>query len=114
MTLQKIYDQTVALERLIDQYDREKRDGWIGKLQELLDARGRLVEQLSGPRSNKERAVVEKIVAVNQKIGEGLQSIKMDILKDMHQFRMRKHTVSRYRNPYTGPTKDGMFLDKRE
>jgi flagellar protein FliT len=114
MALQEIYDQTVALDELIKGYGREDRDAFIEKLQRLLDARETLMKELPSHCSDSERQIGREIEEMNQRINQSLHSIKQEITNDMSQFRHRKKTVNRYRNPYSGPTKDGMFLDKRE
>lgn len=114
MLMEQIYNQTVEIKELVTGYDSSRRDEVIGQLRKLLDERGRLTGQLAGRCSDEDRVLGEKIVAMNQEINRSLQSIKMDIVGDMRQFKHRKRSVKRYRNPYTGPTKDGMFLDKRE
>lgn len=114
MALQEIYDQTVELDELIKGYEREDRDAFIEKLQQLLDARETLLKKLPDHCSDSDRQIGRKIELMNQRINQTLQSIKQEITFDMSQFRHRKKTVNRYRNPYSGPTRDGMFLDKRE
>ncbi|MCL1632278.1 hypothetical protein M3N64_10045 [Sporolactobacillus sp. CPB3-1] len=115
MGLQKIYDLTVELEQLVtDEKQSMSRDELIAKLRQLLDARGRLTAELSGTCSEAERPMGERIAEMNRTINKQLHLIKQEITNDMNHFRHRKRSINRYRNPYTGPTKDGMFLDKRE
>ncbi|MFT8310768.1 MAG: hypothetical protein ABF629_06355 [Sporolactobacillus sp.] len=114
MVLQEIYEQTVELDELIKDYEREDRDAFIEKLQQLLGSRETLLKELPDHCSDSDRQIGQKIDEMNQRINQSLQSIKQEITNDMSQFRHRKKTVNRYRNPYSGPTKDGMFLDKRE
>lgn len=114
MTYQKLYDQTLTIKCLLDQADQTDREEWIGKLQTLLDERGKVLERLSKVSGAEEKATGEQIVAMNRQINAALQLLKQEIVNDMNQFRHRKRSVGRYRNPYQGPSKDGMFLDKRE
>lgn len=114
MALQEIYDRTVELDELIKGYECEERDAFIEKLQRLLDSRETLLKGLPDHCKDSDRQIGRKIELMNQRINQSLQLIKQEITNDMSQFRHRKKTVNRYRNPYSGPTKDGMFLDKRE
>jgi flagellar protein FliT len=114
MVLQEIYDQTVKLDALIKSYECKDRDAFIEKLQRLLDSRETLLKELPDHCSDSDRQIGRKIEEMNQRINQSLQFIKQEITNDMSQFRHRKKTVNRYRNPYSGPTRDGMFLDKRE
>lgn len=114
MGLREVYDQTVKLDHLIAEYDHTNRDLFIEKLQEMLDEREALLKELTDHFSDSDRELGHQIEGINQRIDQGLQAIKQEIANDMNAFRHRKRTVNRYRNPYSGPTKDGMFLDKRE
>ncbi|RYL95798.1 hypothetical protein EWI07_01065 [Sporolactobacillus sp. THM7-4] len=114
MLMRKIYNQTLEIKNLINDYDTEQREVWIENLQRLLDTRERTLKQLSGSCTDEERPIAKEIMAMNRWIDDSLQSIKNDIIQDMKRFKHRKRTVSRYRRPYDGPTKDGMFLDKRK
>lgn len=114
MLMQEIYNKTVQIEDLLGKQEQVPRETFIKQLQHLLDERGRLLSRLSGTCSADERAIGQHIMEINQRINQQLRSIRQDIVQEMQQFKHRKRTVSRYRNPYTGPTKDGMYLDKRE
>lgn len=114
MVLDEIYEQTRKIEQLVDSYDRERRDEWITQLKKSLQTRGRLIRRLDGANPPEDRTVGDQIVAMNRRIDAALQSVRQEIARDMSGFRQRKQTVSRYRNPYTGPTKDGMYLDKKK
>ncbi|KLI02821.1 flagellar protein FliT [Sporolactobacillus inulinus] len=114
MVLQRIYDLSFELEQLVSGYTREARDPFLAELQQVLDQREGLLNQLPASPSEAERELGKRVQAINRRIDGPLKRIKQEIARDMNQFRQRKQTVNRYRNPYTGPTKDGMFLDKRE
>jgi flagellar protein FliT len=114
MEMNRIYELTVALDQLVQMRNSMPRETFLEKLLRLLDARGKLIDGMSGKVSEEERPICRKVVLLNQRINPVLQDVKREIAADMNQFRVRKSTVSRYRNPYNGPTKDGMFLDKRE
>ncbi|WP_157800197.1 flagellar protein FliT [Sporolactobacillus pectinivorans] len=86
----------------------------IEEIKKLLNARQAQLALLSGKRSDEDKAWGEKITALNQKIDVALENIKQDIVKDMHHLNKTKKVIKKYRNPYQGPTKDGMFLDKKE
>jgi hypothetical protein len=114
MTYQKLYDLTLAIKQLIDSESHEDREEQIRKLHKLLDERGDLINQLLRASTVSDRALCQKVIALNHDIDSELGSLRSTIIKDMNTFRHLKKSVNRYRNPYQGPTKDGMFLDKRE
>ncbi|MCI1858761.1 MAG: flagellar protein FliT [Sporolactobacillus sp.] len=113
MIMRQIYNRTLEIRKLVENYDSKRREGWLADLRKLLNERGRLVTQLSGPCSDEDRTLGRQVTAMNREINESLQKIKQDIIGDMKAFKHRKRSVNRYRHPYTGPTRDGMFLDKK-
>ncbi|TGA97399.1 hypothetical protein E4665_12295 [Sporolactobacillus shoreae] len=114
MTMEQVYQLTENLKQLLDHYHLQDRVVTIRELKELLDKRGELIDRLELPCSEEDQVLVRKIDAMNQKINPVLESIRTEIIKDMQQLKKTKKTISRYRNPYQGPSQDGMFLDKRE
>ncbi|MFX3617927.1 MAG: hypothetical protein ACE3JK_10390 [Sporolactobacillus sp.] len=114
MVLQEIYALTVELEKWTEQYTATEREPWMEHLQQLLNRREALIQKQGRELTGEERALAKTITAKNQKINQTLLAAKQAIINDMSAFKQRKRTVSRYRRPYAGPTKDGMFLDKRE
>lgn len=114
MPIQKIYDLTLQLEQWIGQYQQTEREEWIKRLQDLLAKRETFIQQQSKTLTDKERVLAVSINEKNEKINQNLLAIKQDIVNDMTAFKHRKRTVNRYRRPFSGPTRDGMFLDKRE
>lgn len=109
-----IYDQTLKLKNLVDHYDRMNREKTIEKIKEFLNARETQLALLTGKCNDEDKIWSEKITALNQEINVALENIKQDIVTDMHHLNKTKKVIKKYRNPYQGPTKDGMFLDKKE
>ncbi|MFT8318838.1 MAG: hypothetical protein ABF651_11300 [Sporolactobacillus sp.] len=114
MVLQEIYALTVELEKWTEQYSATERESWMEHLQQLLNRREALIQKQGRELTDEERALAKTITAKNQKINQNLLTAKQAIINDMSAFKQRKQTINRYRRPYAGPTKDGMFLDKRE
>ncbi|MDD9148074.1 MULTISPECIES: hypothetical protein [unclassified Sporolactobacillus] len=114
MIFHELYEQTLAIKKLLDRADQTDREALIEKLQQLLDDRGKILLRLPRMSSNEDKRLTEKVADMNHEINAAMQEIKQSIINDMNQFRHRKHSVSRYRNPFQGSTKDGMFFDKKE
>ncbi|GGL54419.1 hypothetical protein [Sporolactobacillus putidus] len=114
MMFRELYDQTLAIKKLLDQADQTDRERLIKKLQRMFDKRGEILKHLPGVTSDEDKELIREVADMNHGINTAMQGVKQSIVNDMNQFRHHKHSVSRYQNPFQGPTKDGMFLDKRE
>lgn len=114
MSYQQLYDLSLSIKRLLDPENYKDRVSQIDELHVLLNEREVLLRKLPEATVASDRALCQKVIDLNQEINIRLNSVKANLISDMNAFRHRKKSVNRYRHPYQGPTKDGMFLDRRE
>lgn len=114
MSYQKLYDLTLAIKQLMDSENDEVQGEKIIQLTELLRERSELMKSLPKASHPSDRILCQKVIDLNRDIDSELKRTESAIIKNMNAFRQRKKSVGRYRNPYQGPTRDGMFLDKRK
>lgn len=113
MSYRELYEMTIAIKKLINSDGYELRNK-INKLRDLLNKRGELMKSLPKASHPSDRILCQKVIDLNRDIDTELKRAESVIIKNMNAFRQRKKSVGRYRNPYQGPTRDGMFLDKRK
>jgi flagellar protein FliT len=113
--LKKVYELTLQLEELFQKPITPKnREETIDKLNELIEERGKWMEQISPPYTEEERALGEKIYQMNIGIEENMQQIFTELKQEMKQMKKQKKSHQSYQNPYQHVSvSDGTFLDKK-
>lgn len=114
-TLEKVYEITVELKELLDQDITSKnREETITRLNELIEARGKWMEQLKPPYGDEEKVLGEKIYTLNSIIQAKMQQLFTDLKLEMRQVQKQKKTKEFYTNPYKNVhVSDGTFLDSK-
>lgn len=112
--VQELYEKTLSLRDLIGTYTDQNRDQTIEQVQQLLNKRDELIANLPREYTEEEKRLGSFIVSTNSTINSGLELILKDIKEDHLIIKKKKQTSNRYRNPYRGMSRDGMFLDKKE
>ncbi|QOR66243.1 flagellar protein FliT [Cytobacillus suaedae] len=92
----------------------EDRESLIPKVEELLDARQSLIEQVSPPYTDGEKKLGAEVVKLNKVVDEKLALLKQEIQLDINQLKKKKTSTNKYTNPYESVSSDGMFFDKRK
>jgi flagellar protein FliT len=92
---------------------KEQRDETIEAIQELLDKRDSLIEQLQPPYNEEEQELGMQIVSLNEAIAEKLQQLKQQIQQDLKMIKQKKTANQNYMNLYQPLSLDGMFYDKK-
>ncbi|KIL46577.1 hypothetical protein KP77_27040 [Jeotgalibacillus alimentarius] len=112
MSLEICYELTKALYTVV-QSDQE-RDDKIQQIESLLEKRQQILTDVKKPETQGEKKLAEEIMKWNQKIDPALQSLKLDIQKDIKQTGHKKKSAAKYNNPYAdSESTDGVFYDKR-
>lgn len=113
--LQKVYEITVELKELLDQDITSKnREQAIDRLNELIEARGKWMEQIQPPYSDEEKLLGEKIYSLNTTIQDKMQQLFKDLKLEMRQVQKQKKSKESYTNPYKSVhVSDGTFMDSR-
>ncbi|MFT8872872.1 MAG: hypothetical protein ABF868_11355 [Sporolactobacillus sp.] len=112
--LSEVYAQTVTLRRLLERLAAGETGLLRQQILPLLRTRGRLVAQLEKPCPAAQRALAEQVVAENRQIDLLLEAAKRKLVAEMSSFRLRKQSLSHYRNPYERARKHSVFIDERE
>lgn len=113
--LEKIYEITVKLKQLLEQEITSKnREAIIQQLNDLIAARGKWMEKIEAPYTNEEKALGEKIYALNIGIEREMQQLFSDLKLEMRQVQRQKKSKESYSNPYKHvQVADGTFLDRK-
>lgn len=113
--LEKVYEITFELKELLDQDITPKnREEIINKLNQLIEARGKWMDQLQPPYTEAEKELGEKIYSLNIGIQNKMQQLFTDLKLEMRQVRKQKKTNESYTNPYKNVhVSDGTFMDSK-
>ncbi|RHW39926.1 flagellar protein FliT [Lysinibacillus yapensis] len=94
-----------------------ERDAFIQKMNELLNARGAIIDQLKDLKPNPihSHPLKSELIQLDQGIREQLQKAKMTIADDLKQLQITKKSEQRYINPYAAvQVMDGTYYDKKK
>ena len=94
-----------------------ERDDFIQKLNELLDARGVVIDQLKEVQPNPIHGhpLEKRLIELDQGIRDRLLKVKMSITDDMKQLQVSKKSEQRYVNPYAAVrVMDGTYYDRKK
>lgn len=107
----QFYELTVELIRILS--SAEERDGKIAQVQSLLDQRESLMKEMVPPYTSDEVETGQKLIQLNSRLLQLLQTEKILIQKDIKDLQTKKESNTKYVNPYQNLSTDGMFYDKR-
>jgi flagellar protein FliT len=112
--VQRCYDLTNDLLQVVQSLNEENRDDVISQIEELLEKRQVILEQIKPPFSNEEKQIGQELVKMNRALDTKLSLIRNDIKRDMNGLNKKKVSAKKYTNPYESVNFDGMFYDKRK
>lgn len=95
----------------------EERDSYIGKIEELLEVRGRLLEEVmvSDSVSLEGHQLTFHLIEIDQGIQSRLQKVMTAIKIDMKNLQQSKKSEQTYLNPYSNVrVMDGMYYDGKK
>lgn len=92
----------------------DHRETIISKIEELLESRQKLINQVKPPYTSDEKLLGAEVVKLNKVIDEKLALMKEDIQLDINQLKKTKTSTNKYTNPYESVSLDGVFFDKRK
>jgi flagellar protein FliT len=92
----------------------EGRDLLIPTIEDLLESRQRVMEQVKPPYTDGEKKLGAEVVKLNKVIDEKLAQLKQEVQIDINQLKKTKTSTNKYTNPYESVSSDGMFFDKRK
>jgi flagellar protein FliT len=111
--VQRCYDLTNDLLQVVQSFNEENRDDVINQIEELLEKRQDILQQIKPPFSNEEHALGQEIVKMNRALDTKLILISNEVQRDMNGLNKKKVSAKKYTNPYESVNFDGMFYDKR-
>lgn len=111
--VKKFHDLTEQLLIVLEQSSKEKRDGTIVQVNELLRQRDEVLANIAPPFSDDEAVIGRSTVELNKKLAGLMKTEKDAIQRDLKQLSMKKESSDKYVNPYQDVMGDGMFYDKK-
>ncbi len=113
--LEKVFEITIELKELLERHiTSQNREEIINKLNQLIEARGKWMEQLQPPYTAAEKELGEKIYSLNIEIQNKMQQLFTDLKLEMRQVQKQKKTNQSYTNPYRNVhVSDGTFMDSK-
>ncbi|WP_099159883.1 flagellar protein FliT [Virgibacillus ndiopensis] len=114
--LDSLYQVTKQLEEILDHdVSPGNREQVIGEINELTEKRGDLLKKVMPPFNDTEKLTGEKLVEMNNKIQQKMNSLFVELKQEMKQIKQQKKSNKTYTNPYENvKTIDGMFMDSRK
>ena len=112
--VQRCFDLTKELLESAQSVNHENRDDLISKIEELLEKRQAILDQIRSPFSNEEFKLGQEMIKMNRILDEKLLFIRNNIKRDINGLNKKKVSVKKYTNPYESVNFDGMFYDKRK
>jgi flagellar protein FliT len=97
--------------------DDKERDAFILAIDELLDARGKVIEQLQAQTVDplKGHVLQPQLLELDIGIQERLVKVQRSIKDDMQQLQTTKKSEQRYTNPYAAVrVMDGTYFDGKK
>ncbi|WP_432357603.1 hypothetical protein [Sporosarcina sp. UB5] len=98
----------------ISRTEEEQRDSVIDDINELLDERDTLQQEIIGPFTPEEEEMGKKLVALEQEVVAALASYMKLIRADITAAQSKKEHVKSYVNPYGKVARDGTFYDTKQ
>lgn len=110
-----VYDITVQMDRLLQKQSDLERSELIKDLNELMEKREILIQQLSGPYTDEDKETGNRLLNLNKKVSIGMNILFNDVKQDLKQLRQQKESNKSYINPYGNmKTTDGLYLDSKQ
>lgn len=103
--------------KLAENPAKELRDDYIEEVNDLLDTRSKVIEQLieQGFEYNSTEKSHAMLFELDKGIRERLQNVMIDIKKNLKELQNAKKNEQQYTNPYGHvQTMDGMYYDRKK
>ncbi|SHP79316.1 Uncharacterised protein [Mycobacteroides abscessus subsp. abscessus] len=110
--LQLFFDLTVQLIKLFQR--SEDQDERIKEMERLLFLREEAMKNTIPPSTDNERELLQKCKQLNDHLNSFMQQEKLNIQKDLKDFKVKKESTNKYVNPYENYNPDGMFYDRKK
>ncbi|MFZ4451004.1 flagellar protein FliT [Salibacterium aidingense] len=93
----------------------EARDRYVEELEQHLEKRASLLQRLKDETefSEAEKSLGAEMFKMNEEIQRFMEASRGELRLGMQELKKKKQSSQRYERPYTGPTVDGVFFDKK-
>ncbi len=114
--VQKLHEVTSQLYELVQEEPAaEEREEIIGKVNDLLDKREVLLQDIQGPYSDEEKKFGKEIVHMDLFVQERTNALMKQVKMDIARTKKQKSSNQKYTNPYQNVSNyDGMFMDQKK
>ncbi|MDM5332444.1 flagellar protein FliT [Ureibacillus composti] len=95
----------------------KERDDFIERMNQLLDVRGEIINQLKEiePNPIQSHNFNNELILLDKNIRKQLNKVKLSIADDMKQLQVSKKSEQRYVNPYAAvQVMDGTYYDQKK
>lgn len=117
-TIQQLLQISAKLyQHLTDIPKGEERNGYIEKINNLLDERGAYIQALEedGFKADPSSRMHQTLVKLDTGIREGLEKVMSAVKEDMKELNNAKKHEQQYINPYSNiSTMDGRYFDNKK
>jgi len=114
--LDALYEVTMKLYHLLNEpVPAKDRETVIKQVNELIEQRGNLLQDIIPPFTEKEKKIGEEIVLFNEHIQKQMHVLFNELKGEMKQVKKQKKSNRTYTNPYKKiGSVDGMFMDSKK
>ncbi|MFC7063344.1 flagellar protein FliT [Halobacillus seohaensis] len=116
----EIWQQFLSITERLSQKVNQKvtddnREQVIVDVQQLLDQRSDLINQLPQPETESEKSTVQRVMELDLDINQKLEFLFDGLKGELRNMRKQKSSNQRYTNPYQSVASyDGMFMDRKK
>ncbi|MGN8648389.1 hypothetical protein ACTNEO_20315 [Gracilibacillus sp. HCP3S3_G5_1] len=114
--LKQYIDKTqIMLQLLTQPLNNEQRESAITKINQLIEERGTLTEEIKPPFTQQEQQLGKHAMELDQQLNQELKRVFQLIKKDMRNAKKQPRSNHSYLNPYQSVASyDGRFLDSKK
>ncbi|WP_373893377.1 flagellar protein FliT [Virgibacillus natechei] len=114
--LQSLYDVSLQLKNVLDQdITAKNRGSVIEKVNELVEKRGKFMNDLTEPYTGEEKRLGQELVPLNEEIQVAMNQLFNQLKVEMKQVKKQEKSNRRYIKPYENvQAMDGMFMDSKK
>ncbi|TMN21350.1 flagellar protein FliT [Lentibacillus cibarius] len=114
--LQNLWDTTNLLhDVLTEAMETKNREKNIERINELVEYRGELLQQVVPPFTDDEKRLGKQLILLNEQVQEKMDTLFTTLKQEMKQMKKQKKSNRTYIDPYEHvKTIDGMFLDSKK
>lgn len=114
--LEALFIITKELENTLNQTVTPKnRESMIEQINNLIEQRGSLMDDLKPPFTEEEKIMGKKLVIMNEAIQTGMSEVLNGLKVEIKELKKQKNTNRNYINPYKDVrTVEGVFMDSKK